>query len=674
MAYRMAGRSIEKVAVIGSGQIGPDIAFYFSKVLGKYGVPVVVVDVAEDALANGSARTRKKLDKGVEQGAFKPAVADAIFDNLTFTTDYDVIKGAGLVIEAATEDLAIKHKIVAQLENLVADDTIIASNSSHMEPEVIFGAAKNKARTAVVHYFFPAERNLVVEVVPGEFTDPAVAQFLMGFYEQIGKMPIQVGSRYGYAVDPIFEGLFQAAALCVEEGLCDVVQADATAHKALGLGVGPFTAMNLTGGNPITHHGLNEMHHKVMPWFKTPKLMDDQLKSGAPWPMAGRGEEIVVPDDVYQRVSERLLGAYFGLVCEVLDAGISNVADLNLAVEMALVVKAPFALMNKLGVDRALQLVQDYAKLYDGFRVSEKLKAQAASGKPWQIPVVLREDRGMVAIVKIRRPKVLNALSAEVIDQLEAHFDDIAADKTIKGVVLTGFGTKAFVAGADIRELAATKTKEEGVATATRGQEVFSKIENSRKPVVAAMNGLAFGGGNELAMACTMRLARENQPVFIGQPEPNLGIIPGYGGTQRLPRLVGLDLAWKMLRDAKPISSDQAHSWGLVRKQVPGEQLLEEAIVFVRDILTCEERVRPTIKNPIPIAESFPPVDIGHLSTRIDELLQEAILQGAATTLDEGLKIEAEKFGECILTKDTRIGLKNFIENGPRAKAKFVHE
>ncbi|MCK4432060.1 MAG: enoyl-CoA hydratase/isomerase family protein, partial [Candidatus Aminicenantes bacterium] len=433
-----------------------------------------------------------------------------------------------------------KGKIFSELGKICPETAIFASNSSHLEPEVIFAEAKNKKRCLVVHYFFPAERSIIVEIVPGKDTSPETADFLMKFYEQINKAPIRVKSRYGYAIDPIFEGIFLAAARLVEKGIGAVKQVDAMAQKALGLGVGPFTAMNLTGGNPITQHGLSEMHNKINSWFKSPNILDSQITSGKPWDTPKRGEDVAYREDAFKTVSDQLRGAYFGLVCEILDSGIANIADLEMAVENALVMKPPFLMMNKIGIGKALELVKAYAKEWPDFFVPEVLVKQAESGKPWDIPLVLREDQDDIAVVTIRRPRALNALNARIMSQLKSVFTDIKEDDRIKGAVLTGFGVKAFVSGADIYEIARLKTPEELEAFALKGHEIFNLIENLGKPVICAMNGLAFGGGNELAMACTARIAKKGLKVLAGQPEPKLGIIPGYGGSQRLPRIVGL--------------------------------------------------------------------------------------------------------------------------------------
>jgi enoyl-CoA hydratase/3-hydroxyacyl-CoA dehydrogenase len=212
MSFTYMGRTLDVVGVVGSGQIGPDIALYFSKVLAPFGVRIVVVDISEKALEQGSARLVKKVDRGVQSGAFSPEQGEAMKQSVTFTGDYAALAGAGLVVEAATEDEGIKSRIFGTLEKTCAADAVLVSNSSHMEPEVVAGALLDRGRSAVVHYFFPAERNPVVEIVPGKDTDPALTQWLMRFYERIGKVPIRVKSRYGYAVDPVFEGIFHAAA------------------------------------------------------------------------------------------------------------------------------------------------------------------------------------------------------------------------------------------------------------------------------------------------------------------------------------------------------------------------------------------------------------------------------------------------------------------------------
>ncbi len=672
MAWEIFGRNISKIGVVGSGNIGPDIALYFSKVLHGQEVSVVVVDIAESALKSGEARVKGKLGRGVKTGAFRQEEVDSMVSNISWTSDYSQLSGADLVIEAATEDKGIKNKIFAELEKICPETTIFASNSSHMEPETIFAETKNKERCLVIHYFFPAERSIIVEIVPGKDTASEITDFLMKFYEQIGKAPIRVKSRYGYAIDPIFEGLFLASALLVEKGIGTVKQIDAMAQRALNLGIGPFTEMNLTGGNPITQHGLTQMHEKINSWFHCPGILDSQVSIGRPWDTPMIGEAVGYNENDFETVSSLIKGAIFGLVCEILDSGVSNIADLEMAVENALVMSPPFQMMNKIGVDKALGLVEAYAKEWPEFPVPKVLVEQARSGKPWDIPFVFREDKDDVAVVTIRRPKTLNALNPIVMKQLETIFSGIKKDSKIKGAVLTGFGVKAFVSGADVNVLARIRTPEEGEALALSGQETLSLIENLGKPVICAMNGLAFGGGNELAMSCTARIAKKGLKILAGQPEPKLGIIPGYGGSQRFPRIVGLLNAWPVLRTGNPISSSEALNMGLIQEEVKGD-IKEAGIAFAKKVISGKTKVLPIKREPMEIPESLPEVDIGNLSRKTDEILKKAILEGARMTLEKGLKHEAKTFGECVRTKDMRIGMENFMKYGPKRNAEFAH-
>jgi len=672
MAWKIFGRTINKVGVVGSGNIGPDIALYFSKVLHRHDVPVVVVDIAELALKSGKDRVNGKISRGVKTKSFQEDEAASMMENISWTTDYSQLSGTDLVIEAATEDTAIKQKIFAELEKVCSGTTILASNSSHMKPEHIFEEAQKKDRGLVIHYFFPAERNIIVEIVPGEETNPDIVNFLMKFYEQIGKVPIKVKSRYGYALDPIFEGLCLAAIFIVEKGMGAVKEVDVMVQRALGMGVGPFTAMNLTGGNPIVQHGVTQMHDRIMPWFHSPHILENQIASGKLWETAGRGEEVGYRESSFERISNLMKGAYFGLVCEILEAGISNIADLEMGVENALVMRPPFQMMNEMSVGKALELVEAYAKEWPDFVVPQALKDQAASGRPWDIPMVFREDMDDIALVTIRRPQVLNALNSTIVGQLHRIFSEIKEDKHIKGAVLTGFGTKAFVSGADINEILRLKTPEEGERLSLKGQETLNLIENLGKPVVCAMNGLAFGGGNEIAMACTARIARRGLAMLAGQPEPKLGIIPGFGGSQRLPRLVGLTAAWPILRTGNPMSSAEALKIGLIQEEVEGD-VKAAAVAFVKKLVSGEVSVPSIQKESMEIPESLPDVDIGHLSRKTDEILQEAVLGGAKMTLAEGLKHEAKTFGKCLVTKDMRIGMENFLAHGPKRNAEFSH-
>ena len=238
-----------------------------------------------------------------------------------------------------------------------------------------------------------------------------------------------------------------------------------------------------------------------------------------------------------------------------------------------------------------------------------------------------------IAYITIDRPQVLNALNTATMSELRAVFTQLKHDREVRVVILTGAGEKSFVAGADIGELQKNNPVEAKEYT-HRGQEVIDLIENLGKPVIACINGFALGGGCEIAMACTMRLATDS--AKLGQPEVKLGIIPGYGGTQRLPRLVGKGIAMQLLLTGEMISAQEAHRIGLVNEVVPAGQLITRAEAIAHSI----------IKNA-PLAIQY---------------CMEAVNHGMELTQAEGLYLEANLFAVCSATEDKKEGTTAFLE------------
>ena len=244
-----------------------------------------------------------------------------------------------------------------------------------------------------------------------------------------------------------------------------------------------------------------------------------------------------------------------------------------------------------------------------------------------------------VALVTLNHPPV-NALTPELLAELDSTFDSLAKNEAVKAVVLTGAG-RFFVAGADIRILASIPSSVEGEAMARQGQTILSKIEDCEKPVIAAINGACFGGGLELAMCCHIRLAAEG--ARLGQPEINLGIMPGFGGTQRLPRLIGRSKALELILTGEPISAREAMNLGLVSQVVSGDDLLRQAQGLARTVAT---------KSQVALRASL-----------------RAIRQGSALNLSDGLDLEARLFGTLCDTEDRKEGAAAFLEKRqPRFK------
>lgn len=249
---------------------------------------------------------------------------------------------------------------------------------------------------------------------------------------------------------------------------------------------------------------------------------------------------------------------------------------------------------------------------------------------------LLFDVRDGLAFLTVNRPDKLNALNDQVMAELAQAVERIVTETEIRGVIITGAGPKAFIAGADIGDLS-RQGPFDGKARAMRGQAVLRRLETCGKPVLAAVNGFALGGGCELAMACHLRIASEN--AKFGQPEVKLGIAPGYGGTQRLPRLVGRGIALQLILSGEMIDAQEAYRIGLVNKVVPAADLMAESEKVMRGILA-----------------------MAPLAVR---LCLEAVDQGCEMTLDEGLLLEANHFGLLAATHDMKEGTAAFLEKRP---------
>jgi enoyl-CoA hydratase len=246
---------------------------------------------------------------------------------------------------------------------------------------------------------------------------------------------------------------------------------------------------------------------------------------------------------------------------------------------------------------------------------------------------VLYQKKESVAYIIVNRPKVLNALSHQTFVDLRAAFQNARDDAAVRGVILTGAGDKAFIAGADISELA-TVTAVEAAQSSNVGQEVLNLVENLGKPVIAAINGFALGGGCETAMACTIRVASET--AKFGQPEVKLGLVPGGGGTQRLPRLVGKGRALQIILSGEMISAQDAYRIGLVNEVVPAAEVMARAEAILKQIFA---------NAPLAVKYSL-----------------EAVNKGLETSQSEGLALEAAFFGLCAGTEDKKEGTQAFLQ------------
>jgi enoyl-CoA hydratase len=398
--------------------------------------------------------------------------------------------------------------------------------------------------------------------------------------------------------------------------------------------MGPFTLMNATG-IPIAYHSQESLHRGLGEFYKPSERLKAQFELGEKWDLEGE-----VNKEALESAKERFYGAVFGVACQLVEEGIASKEDTDSGAMVGLRwASGPFNMMNEIGVEKSLELVSAIAERAEGaFRVPELLRKQAETKKSWNLRTVRFTKDGKIAIITMNRPEAMNALNSKVLSDLGDVVGELQKDDSVTAVIITGEG-KAFVAGADIKEML-IKNPMEAREFTYLGQSVFKDIENMNKPVIAAVNGVALGGGCELALACDIILASEK--ARFGFPEVGLGIHPGFGGTQRLPRLIGKARAKELIFTGDILSAGDAERIGIVNRVLAPSKLLDEARALADKIAS---------RGPIAI-----------------RLAKSAINKGCEMDLDTGLAYEVESVSVAFSTKDSKEGMKAFTE---RRKPEF---
>lgn len=653
------------VGVIGSGSIGPDLAYGFlSSIARRPGAKIYLVDIERDALDAGIARIRGYAEKGVSRGKLSPKAAEGLERALCPTMELGDLKDCEYVLEAASEDLAVKRAILKSLEEVVRPDCLIGFATSGIPRAEIAAGAKHPERCFVNHPFYPAWRSLPIEVVLSG--DGALGTRMLATLATLGKVPIITRDVPCFAADDIFCNYISEAARIVEEGLATVEQIDAIVDGAIG-GGGPFAVMDATRGNLLVHKCQLLMKEAATggDWFAPPPIL--QKRGNALWldPKAPRSR--AHDETLAARVLDRILAVLLARTYFVVDEEICAPTSLDWMTRMALGFdKGLLETAEDLGAARVRELCERYAGAHPGFAVPKSI----AKGELARFYANVRVERkDGIGTLRIFRPEVKNALSKKTIREIDRAIDELTGDASVKGIVFTSYDGS--LAGADITELSELETPEDCRAICMATHPVLAKIARAGKPVVAAIDGPVLGGGAEFSMACHARVV--GKQLMLGQPEVNLGIIPGYGGTQRLPRLIGIERASGMLRTGRPIGGAEACAWGWATGE-PNADIEAAARTLLADHLAGKTKLAPVEPAPMPITDPLPAVELGHRSLAIDAILVDVMRRGLAMPLDEGVAIEADGFARCKTTVDLDIGMKNFIQNGPRVPAAFLHE
>lgn len=554
-------KKISHVGVIGAGTMGSALAQKFA----QQGFNVVLADREIRFVEKGILGIRQTLQEAIESKLFSPAQVEQFLSNIKGTENLNDLSHCNLIIEAVFEDFNVKQELFRQLSGIVDDDTIIATNTSSFSVTELSRAVKKPERFIGMHYFYHAAKNRLVEIVPCNETSEETYRTMKLFSVKSGKDAITTKDIYGFAVNRFFVPWLNEAVRLLEESIADTARIDEVCMKLFGIGLGPFALMNATGVK-IAYHAEKTLE-TFGSLYKPAVMLKKQAESGENWQIGvSQTQNVSVETD--ETIKQRMLGVIFFVCSQILEEKICSIAELNRGAKIGLRWKyGPIDLMQKAGNEQVRILVNQIARKYN-------MKSPSIfSSEDLKIEYVKLDTVNRNAIITMSRPEDMNALDEEVMIQLAENFGKINNDENVHSIFITGTG-KAFVAGADIKFFI-KNIKNNNIPAIEEftkfGQKVFELIDNSPKKVVAIINGLALGGGLELALCADIVLALPD--AIFSFPETGIGIYPGLGGTQRTVKRIGKELAKYLIYTGKMLNTTEALEIGLVDAVIDADEM-----------------------------------------------------------------------------------------------------
>lgn len=550
---------IKTVGIVGAGTMGAAIAQKFA----QENFNVILADREESYVQRGMNNITKMLREGIERKVFTTDQVDNYLSNISGTYNLEDLKVCDLIVEAIFEDFNAKSDLFKTLSKIVSPETILATNTSSFSVTDLSQSVSHPERFIGLHYFYHAAKNRLVEIIPGEKTSDNVIDAVKAFSMLSGKDAIICKDSYGFVVNRFFVPWLNEAARLLDENIANIATIDDVCMNIFGIGMGPFALMNATGV-PVAYHSEKTLE-RFGNLYAVSKKLKDQALSGQQWDLKGD----ILPDEIIRKIiTDRMLGVTFFVCSQLLDEKVCDAVDINRGAKIGLKWrKGPIELMQYYKEDMVWYLIHQIAGLY-------QMQLPVSIGKKfWKMNFVDLEKKGDIAVLTMNRPEDLNALNEDVMKQLDEQFSLANNDPSIHFIFITGSG-KAFVAGADIKffikNIKTHRINEIETFTGF-GQEVFKKIDESKKKIIAVINGLALGGGLELALCADVILAFPKAQMAF--PETGIGIYPGLGGTQRCARKIGKPLSKYLIHTGKMLSAKDANEIGLVDKIVTPDEL-----------------------------------------------------------------------------------------------------
>jgi len=648
---------VKTVAVIGAGTMGHGIA----ELAALAGYKVNLQDISEELVQKGKGQIEWSLNKFVEKGTLTQEKAKEALGRInTFVELKEAVKDADFVVEAVPEIMKLKKEVFAQMDEHAPKHAILATNTSSLSITEIGKATRRPDKVVGMHFFNPPVKMALVEVIKGQQTSEETMEVTVELARRIGKTPIRVEKDvFGFIVNRVLVGPFMLeSAWIASRGEATIEEIDSRMKYYEGFPMGPFELQDLTGID-IGYHLTKEAGLPIPPIIeekvkanelgrKTGKGFYNYRDGGADYPREA-GERFD-PTPIYALMANE--------AAQLIEQEVTNPEDIDLAVQLG--AGFPEGILkraDRIGLDKLLAKLEELYKKhgderYKPAQLLKKMVSEGRSGKAagrgfydyakeaakGEYKSLIVEIEGNIGWITLNRPHRLNAINSEMREELPKALQELAESEAVRVIVIKGAGDRAFSAGADITEFAGGKPYQ-----FVELGEFFNAPQQCPKPVIAAIDGYALGGGLELALACDFRIASKRSE--LGQPEINLGLIPGGGGTQRLARLIGPARAKELVMLGERIPAGQAYEWGLVNRVVENERFLEEVRSFAEKLA------------------SGPPVAI--------RLAKRVIDWGAQAPMDAALFMEREAFGLLFSTEDMIEGTTAFLsKRKPEFKGK----
>ncbi len=656
-----------KAAVVGAGTMGGEIA----QAIAASDIPVVLKDIDQKFVDHGLEKAREvtkgQLDRLVKKEKLTQEQADARLEEvmglIEGTTSYEAFGDVDFVIEAAPEKMEIKRQVYAELDAVTPGHAILASNTSSLSITEMGDATLRPEKVVGFHFFYPASVMPLVEIIEGDDTDPEVIQDAFNFAQTIRKQPITCGEVPGFVVNRILNSAVGEIWREQEEKGLSIKKIDEAVGAANVAPMGPFFLVDLLGLDTVFHvaEHLRESYGDSFYVHEGMRKLVADGKLGAKTGGSGFYEngEPQIPGDAEpdgEALAELMKLKAVVESCLVLQEGVCTVREIDLGMmagagmDPRRGIFPPFMGADMLGLDVVLEKLEaaeaEHGERFAPPTVLRRLVAQGRLGMKTgqgfyaypqpdegdQTDTIKLETRGDVAIAWLANPP-MNAIAPKVIEDLGTVWERVKESGEIRALVIASSIPVVFSAGADIK--AFTQMDEAGGEDLIdSGHALLRDMGLSKVSTIAAVNALAFGGGCELAMACNFRIASES--AVFGQPEIKLGIIPGFGGTQRLPRLVGDEKALEMNLIGDAVLAGEAEAYGLANRVVPDHELFDAAVSWAK-----------RLAGQAPVA------------------VEQVKLAADDPDLEQGIEQEKQGFRTAFTSEDAREGIGAFL--GKRA-------